>query len=512
MNYSKFLLLGLIFCGLALPAVLTAQTTNSTASVSPLPAANKIAEEAKKCGVNTFRIENDCGAGVYKNMYVQCHDNYEEKQGGESSCKSSETWQEYAKTVCANRCGVVTQPAVPSQTGSSVSGQKPAPQITLEQPVPLVSPVAVCAVAVSDTLSKEYDALISDLQKAESDGDKTRAEMITQKIISLKQEISKGGESCKINAVQAGKPQQLAAPTVATVAINRCAEVKTWKEKISYYKKIGELEDSDLNLKKDYGFSKEEIKKTLGDLEKGLEKVNSQCTAQNTLTTKSGKTFILPQAIAEPVKPVAAQSAEEINNYYKSEIKTITDSQTTVENQIKELKDLKEEKNSLTEQFMKGRKEMEATELNKLAEEIKVDAGQIKVGEVAVETTGKKILFNLGDKSISIEPTANGIVIKEKEKIEIKADGVSISENKLKVGDSEVKLLASDVADKLGLSPTSVELKEENAKAVYEMKINDKRKLFGFISFNVSKTITADAADGGLLGERLPWYAIFTTE
>ncbi|MCX6813785.1 MAG: hypothetical protein NT078_00955, partial [Candidatus Azambacteria bacterium] len=137
---------------------------------------------------------------------------------------------------------------------------------------------------------------------------------------------------------------------------------------------------------------------------------------------------------------------------------------------------------------------------------------QIKVGEVAVETTEKKILFNLGDKSISIEPTANGIVIKEKEKIEIKADGVSISENKLKVGDSEVKLLASDVADKLGLSPTSVELKEENAKAVYEMKINDKRKLFGFIPFNVSKTITADAADGGLLGERLPWYAIFTTE
>ncbi len=519
---ARKLSLCFLLAGLALPAVLAAQTLNSAASVSPSSAANKVAGETKKCGVNTFRIENDCGAGVYKNMYVQCYDSYEEKQGGGSSCKSSETWQEYARAVCANRCGVVMQPAVPSQAGSSVSGQgagapitgqKPAAQVTPEQPVLLAPPIAVCAVAVSDTLSKEYDALISDLQKAESGGDKTRAEMITQKIISLKQEISRGGESCTTNVSQIEKPQQLqpsAVPTAATVAINRCADVKQWEEKISYYKKINELKDSD--LKKDYGFSREEIKKILEDLEKGLEKVNSQCTSQNTLTTKTGKAVVLPQAITEPIKPVAAQSAEEINNYYKSEIKTITDSQTTAENQIKELKILKEEKNLLTEQFMKGRKEMEAAELNQLAEEVKVSAGQIKVGEVAVETTGKKILFNLGDKPISIEPTANGIVIKEKEKVEVKADGVSISENKLKVGNSEVKLLVSDVADKLGLSPTSVELKEENATAVYEMKVNDKRKLFGFIPLNLSKTVTADASDGSLLKEKLPWYSFITTK
>ena len=376
------------------------------------------------------------------------------------------------------------------------------------------SSVAVCAVSVSDTLSKEYDALISDLQKAESGGDKARAEMITQKIISLKQEISKGGQGCTTNVSQIEKPQSSTAtvPTATaagTVTINRCAEVKQWEEKISHYKKISGLEDSD--LKKDYGFSREEIKKILEDLEKGLEKVNAQCVGQNALITKTGKAVVLPQAIAETIKPVAAQSAEEINNYYKSEIKTITDSQTNTENQIKELKALKEEKNALTEQFIKGRKEMEATELSKLAEEVKVSEGQIKVGDVAVETTGKKILFNLGDKPISIEPAAGGIVIKEGN-IETKADGVSISENKLKIGDSEVKLLASDVAARLGLAPTSVELKEENASAVYEMKVNDKRKLFGFISLNISKTVTADASDGSMLKEKLPWYSFITTK
>ncbi|MFH0832079.1 MAG: hypothetical protein V1886_04420, partial [archaeon] len=40
----------------------------------------------------------------YMNAYWQCYDGYEEKSGGESSCKPSEVWQNYAKEACKNHC------------------------------------------------------------------------------------------------------------------------------------------------------------------------------------------------------------------------------------------------------------------------------------------------------------------------------------------------------------------------------------------------------------------------
>ncbi len=94
-------------------------TKSSAGSAVPLPISSETS--TTKCGVNTFRFENDCGISVYKNMYVQCHDGYEEEQGGYSSCKSSELWQEYAKEVCLNRCSSNAKLAPSVQPLSSTS-------------------------------------------------------------------------------------------------------------------------------------------------------------------------------------------------------------------------------------------------------------------------------------------------------------------------------------------------------------------------------------------------------
>src|SRR3989344_4042733 len=40
----------------------------------------------------------------FRYAYWQCYDRTEEKQGSESSCKSSETWQSYAKKFCDGHC------------------------------------------------------------------------------------------------------------------------------------------------------------------------------------------------------------------------------------------------------------------------------------------------------------------------------------------------------------------------------------------------------------------------
>lgn len=65
-----------------------------------------------KCGVNTFKVQNTCGADVYppvhSSAYVQCYDGYAQTLGDATSCKSSATWKQYADDICAKRCSTDT--------------------------------------------------------------------------------------------------------------------------------------------------------------------------------------------------------------------------------------------------------------------------------------------------------------------------------------------------------------------------------------------------------------------
>jgi hypothetical protein len=58
-----------------------------------------------------------------------------------------------------------------------------------------------------------------------------------------------------------------------------------------------------------------------------------------------------------------------------------------------------------------------------------------------------------------------------------------------------------------------MELKEENATAVYKIKADENRKLLGLIPIKVNKTITVDAANTEveIIEENSPWWAFLTT-
>ena len=398
-------------------------TSPQTAAVSPsIPI---------KCGVNTFVVNNDCGVGAFKSAYVQCYDGYETTLGDATSCKSSETWQQYAKEVCVNRCSTGKKPnSVP----------KPLPQPTMNsRPTPLAPPIAI---------------------------DK---------------------------------------PNIASV--NRCDEIAQWENKIVYYEKLSGSNDAD--LKKD-GFSREEIERILKDLLLGLEKVKTQCSSQSGTITALPTAITGSISVTETIKPVVVESGQEISAYYKIRLEETTSAKGE-EKQIEELKTLRDEIDGLIANLIKSRKELEVSELNNLVTEVKVSRGEIKADNIAVKTTEKKMLVNVGDRPVSIEPTASQVLIRDKS-LEIKTNEVTIKENVLSVSGVEVKMSASEVVEKLGVAPKTIELKEENAKAVYNMKIKEPRKLFGFIPFNVQKTVAADSANGNVLTERLPWYNFLTTK
>jgi len=487
----------LLSVSLMLPANLSAQTSIQSSSGGTTSAAAPI---AGKCGVNTFSVNNECGVGAFKTMYVQCHDGYEEKQGGETSCKSSPQWQEYARQTCEKRCSSAKQIyAETVKTIPSTMQVSPLnPTASYGKPTSTSGgTISVCY--INNDLTSQYDALISELQKAQQIGDKEREKITTEKILELKQRVSGSKAQCNTSTVSSATISSAAEP----VKINRCAEVETWGQKISYYEKLKNLSDSD--LQKTAALSRKEINNIVSELIDGLEKVKAQCKIQT-----SGSGASTATKISEPIKPVAVQSAQEINEYYKARIENITavsDSST----QIEKLKELKQDKDKMVGELIKNRNEIESSELNTLSKEIKVSNNKITVDNVVVETTGKRILLNVGNSPVSVEPTQNSVIIKDKN-LEIKTDGVSIKNNFLVVGDNEVKISASQVAEKLNINPSSVELTEQNSKPVYKMEITESRKLLGLLSFDVSKTNVADAENGNLLSESRPWYYFLTTK
>ena len=97
--------------------------------------------------------------------------------------------------------------------------------------------------------------------------------------------------------------------------------------------------------------------------------------------------------------------------------------------------------------------------------------------------------------------------------LEIKAPELSIENDVLRVGNSEVKLVPSTVLEKINVEAKEMELIEENSRAVYKIKTDEKRKLLGFIPMEVKNTLTVDATstDTEVIKEERPWWAFLTT-
>jgi len=481
-----------------------------------------------KCGVSATKFCNECGAGVYKNVFVKCSDGSEVTLGVASSCKPIDLWKQYAKEACATHCSsggwgnwsdVTSAPIVCVEGDGNIP--TPLPPISIK-PVETTKATPVCY--ISDSLMQKYSQLIIELQKSESD--KVRTELINKEMAELKQQIATQQNQCVRSAPQptpkvvpwsaptpAPQPTPTSQPIViknipVAVSINHCNEVAQWETKIAYYKKISGLSNDEL---KKSGFSREDISKILQELSLGIENVRGQCAGrENTPIMPRITTITGSASIAETTKPVVVESGAEINAYYKSRIEKAV-SVKGEEKQIQELKTLRDEIDGLISNLIKSRKELEVSELNTLVKEVKVSRGEIKADDISVKTTEKKLLVNVGDRPVSVEPTKSQVLIRDKG-LEVNTEAVMIKENVLSVGGVDVMMSASEVTEKLGLAPKTIELKEENSKAVYDMKIEERRKLFGFIPINSQRIITADAENGNALSENLPWYNFMTTK
>ena len=164
-----------------------------------------------------------------------------------------------------------------------------------------------------------------------------------------------------------------------------------------------------------------------------------------------------------------------------------------------------------TKTLKQGIEEIKAVEISNLAR-ISIKPGEININNVTEKTTHKRILVDVGNKQINIMPRETEVVIKDGN-FEVTAEEVSVKENSLKIGNSSVKVVPSQVLEKHRIiMPRSIELKEENEKAVYKIRLEEKRWLLGFIPVKVETTLTTDASDieAEIIKKESPWWAFLT--
>ncbi len=460
--------------------------------------------EVVKCGVNTFQVVTYCESEWFRYLYFKCYDGYNEWRGDESTCRPSEDWQRIAEAACTGHC---------SNTTVEFGESEPPPGVS---PVE-AKPVSVCY--ISDSLMKQYDSLIYEMKEATTEGDAETAEAIREKVTSLKDEIAKAQEQCGSAGSAGGAVIQARIATEAgeasmAVAVDKCNEAQDWQSKIAYYEKLQSLSES--QLREEFHLTGEEIGKILRELREGYRQVMSQCETQRREYASTAVAMPVPTlAIAEPVKPVAPDSGTEIETYYRARIEKIS-SLDSIDTQIDQLKKLRDEIDQLMADMIRYKNEIEASEFSGLAD-VEIRPDEIRANDIVINTSGteKRIRMMIGTKNVTVEPREAGVFIVE-EGIQAQAVMVSVEDNKLMVGDSEVSVPASEVVQRFGILKTPkmmVELGEEDGKAVYNIQVEEDRNLLGIIPVKMERSLTADATDpeAGIIRDDMPWWSFLTT-
>ncbi|MCK5039754.1 MAG: hypothetical protein KAR87_02185 [Candidatus Aenigmarchaeota archaeon] len=357
---------------------------------------------------------------------------------------------------------------------------------------------------------KELNLLMRELKEAEYSNDEKSISLLYEKIRAIKEKIREDEKDCQESQIGETKMVMLGTPLISMGRV--CVQTEKLREKKKHYESLYLLSEEELG-KRGYREGKEEIKRTIEKLEEDIRK-GEECEAEMSGSAAAGVAVSTGEAkpvFASMERPVAVSRGEEITGYYNMKVGSIMTKEIKTEERIAELKGLRNEIDKLIEELIKSKDEIRTDEMSELVEEIRVKPNEIRADDVIVSTVNKRVMARVNKRNITIMPVKTHVIIHDKD-FEIKAPELKIKNNVLRVGNSEVKLMASEVMERIKVEPKEVELVEENGRAVYKIRTEERRKLIGLIPVTVRKNITVDAAGAEVLEEKKPWWGFLTVK
>jgi len=351
-------------------------------------------------------------------------------------------------------------------------------------------------------------------------------EALHVKIRVIKEEISNARREPTVTEVPREVQPVNERPTVVTASegsivtttpVDPCEEARALQEKKRYYEGLYALSDKELQ-DKGYRRGKEELRVTIENLERSITRLRAECEAGVSGSAGGGSgtippTETVPVVLITTPKPVAVASGGEITEYYRIRLAEIALEEVDIDRQIARLIELRDEIDRLIEELIKSKAEISTEEVSGLVERIQVRPGEVKMDKVVVKTVDKSIVTRMDNRELSIRPAPAQVIMRD-ENLEVRAPELSIENEVVRVGNSEVNLRPAAVIEAIRVQPIEMELKEENATAVYRIRTDESRKLLGFIPIKVRKTLTVDATNTEveIIDEERPWWAFFTTK
>lgn len=354
-------------------------------------------------------------------------------------------------------------------------------------------PVEVC---IDSGLSAELTRLTLELSEEERIGNNETVSAIMAKKEEVMRLMKESREQC---LVAQPVSSEVSSPSLgpAMQVITACNNLDDYRSKIIYLEKIVSDPES-------FGASQEKveaIKSELNVLREDMGRYNAECNE----TVKANLGSMVSKAVKEN-----ESGTRDIVAYYKARLSQVISSDSNSTTQIEQLKQLRNEIDSLIRELLENQERISMQDIGEIVSVIKVTPGRIEADNVEVSTNSNKLIVNVNNELAEIVSNSTSVSL-DSDGISADAEGLNVENGTLKVGESEIYILPSQIIGIINAVPKKMEIIEENSSAVYNIKADEDRRLLGVFGIKVEKQIKVNGNSGNIISQEMPWWAFLTT-
>jgi|GEM_PF-5114918 len=258
------------------------------------------------------------------------------------------------------------------------------------------------------------------------------------------------------------------------------------------------------------------VEKKIKELNEDIERERQSCVISEADAVIEGVIEVSPVSVtpvsSETISAPEAETASEIVDYYKSKTTSIVHEEDDIEQQVAELKELRNEIDQLIIELVQEQERIRTQEMEGVVSQIRVRKAEIELDGVSVQVQEKKTLSAaVKGNEIEVETSSEEVKIVDSG-VEAVTEEIVLENETIKVNGREIKVLPAQVQEKVSGQVRSMNLKSSENETAYEVVSVEDKKILWVIPAQVEVQSKVHAENGELLSEEKPWWNFLVTE